>query len=46
MTSIDDLRVRELLMAGSRTGKLGFLSASGQPLVAPVWFVVEDGALV
>lgn len=33
-------------MAGSRTGKLAFLSASGRPLVAPVWFVVEDGALV
>jgi PPOX class probable F420-dependent enzyme len=46
MTSIDDAQVREFLMAGSRTGKLGYLSADGRPLVAPVWFVVEDGALV
>jgi PPOX class probable F420-dependent enzyme len=46
MTSIDDPRVREFLMQGSRTGKLGFLSASGRPLVTPVWFVVEDGTLV
>jgi PPOX class probable F420-dependent enzyme len=46
MTSIDEPRVREFLMEGSRTGKLAFLSASGRPLVAPVWFVVEDGALV
>jgi PPOX class probable F420-dependent enzyme len=46
MTSIDDPRVREFLMSGSRTGKLGYLSASGRPLVAPVWFVLEDGFLV
>jgi PPOX class probable F420-dependent enzyme len=46
MTSIDDPRVREFLMQGSRTGKLGFLSASGRPLVTPVWFVVEDSTLV
>jgi PPOX class probable F420-dependent enzyme len=46
MTSIDDPRVREFLMTGSRTGKLAFLSPSGRPLVAPVWFVLEDGDLV
>jgi PPOX class probable F420-dependent enzyme len=46
MTSIDEPQVREFLMEGSRTGKLAFLSASGRPLVTPVWFVVEDGALV
>jgi PPOX class probable F420-dependent enzyme len=46
MASLDDPQVREFLMTGSRTGKLGFLSGSGRPLVAPVWFVVEDGTLV
>jgi PPOX class probable F420-dependent enzyme len=46
MTSIDDPRVREFLTSGSRTGKLGYLSASGRPLVTPVWFVLEDGYLV
>jgi PPOX class probable F420-dependent enzyme len=41
-----DAKVREFLGAGTRTGKLGFLSATGRPLVAPVWFVVEDECLV
>jgi PPOX class probable F420-dependent enzyme len=34
------------LSAGTRTGKLGWTAADGRPLVAPVWFVVEDGTLV
>lgn len=34
------------LSAGARTGKLGYLAADGRPLVAPVWFLVEDGQLV
>ena len=34
------------LSAGTRTGKLGFTAADGRPLVAPVWFVVEDGEIV
>jgi PPOX class probable F420-dependent enzyme len=34
------------LSAGTRTGKLGWTAADGRPLVAPVWFVVEDGALL
>ena len=38
--------VREFLTAGTRTGKLAFVAADGRPLVAPVWFVVEDGDLV
>lgn len=38
--------IRAFLSAGTRTGKLGFVAADGRPLVAPVWFVVEDGELV
>ena len=34
------------LSAGTRTGKVGWTAADGRPLVAPVWFVVEDGELV
>jgi PPOX class probable F420-dependent enzyme len=34
------------LSAATRTGKVGFTAADGRPLVAPVWFVVEDGALL
>lgn len=34
--------VRAFLSAGTRTGKLGWVAADGRPLVAPVWFVVDD----
>jgi PPOX class probable F420-dependent enzyme len=34
------------LSEGTRTGKLGYVAADGRPLVAPVWFVVEEGQLV
>jgi PPOX class probable F420-dependent enzyme len=38
--------VRAFLSEGTRTGKLGFVASDGQPLVAPIWFVVEDGDLI
>ena len=38
--------VRAFLSEGTRTGKLGFVASDGRPLVAPVWFVVEDGGLI
>lgn len=34
------------LSEGTRTAMLGYVAADGRPLVAPVWFVVEDGQLV
>ena len=46
MAALSDPAVSDFLSHGTRTGKLGFLAASGRPLVAPVWFVVEDGSLV
>jgi PPOX class probable F420-dependent enzyme len=39
-------RVIEFLSAGTRTGMLGYVAADGRPLVAPVWFVVDEGQLV
>jgi PPOX class probable F420-dependent enzyme len=39
-------RVMEFLSAGTRTGMPGYVAADGRPLVAPVWFVVDDGQLV
>ncbi|ORW97235.1 F420-dependent protein [Mycobacterium sp. IEC1808] len=39
-------RVVEFLSAGTRTGMFGYVAADGRPLVAPVWFVVDDGLLV
>lgn len=41
---MDDAEVREFLSAGTRTGKLAWAAASGQPYVAPVWFVVDESA--
>lgn len=38
--------VVEFLSAGTRTGMLGYLARDGRPLVAPVWFVVDNGHLV
>jgi hypothetical protein len=37
-------KVVEFLLTGTRTGMLGYLAADGRPLVAPVWFVVDDGS--
>ncbi|BBX62444.1 PPOX class F420-dependent enzyme [Mycobacterium saskatchewanense] len=39
-------RVVSFLSAGTRTGMLGYVAADGRPLVAPVWFVVQDDQLV
>lgn len=38
--------VVEFLSAGTRTGVLAWTAADGRALAAPVWFLVEDGALV
>lgn len=38
--------VIEFLSAGTRTGMLGYLASDGRPLVAPIWFVVDNGDLV
>jgi PPOX class probable F420-dependent enzyme len=46
VASLNDPGVREFLQHGTRTGKLSYLGASGRPLVAPVWFVVEGDRLV
>src|SRR6188472_3763002 len=41
---MDEHAVRAFLAEGTRTGKLAWTAASGQPHVAPVWFVVDDDA--
>jgi PPOX class probable F420-dependent enzyme len=38
--------VSAFLSEGTRTGKLSYTAADGRPLVAPVWFIVEDGCIV
>lgn len=46
MASLSDPRVREFLSEGTRTGKIAFVAADGRPLVTPVWFVLEEDAIV
>ena len=46
MASVTDPEISTFLTAGTRTGKIAWTSADGRPLVAPVWFVVEDGCVV
>ena len=41
---MDDDEIRRFLSTGTRTGKLAWVAADGQPHVAPIWFVVDDGA--
>lgn len=41
-----DPEISAFLSAGTRTGKLAYVSGDGRPLVVPVWFIVEDGTLV
>lgn len=38
--------VVEFLSVGTRTGKIAWVSKDGRALVTPIWFIVEDGALV
>jgi PPOX class probable F420-dependent enzyme len=46
VTAITDPQVRDFLQGGTRTGKLAYTGTDGRPLVAPVWFIVEDGCVV
>ena len=45
MAELSD-EVTEFLSAGTRTGILGYVAPDGRPLVAPVWFIVDNGELV
>ena len=46
MASVTDPQISAFLSDGTRTGKLAYTSADGRPLVAPIWFIVEDGCLL
>ena len=46
MRTMSTAEAMEFLAAGTRTGKLATVWPDGRPHVAPIWFVVEDGALV
>lgn len=38
--------IREFLLEGTRTGKLGTLTPSGHPHVIPIWFVMDRDDIV
>jgi PPOX class probable F420-dependent enzyme len=44
--SITDPEVRDFLLEGTRTGKLSYSASDGRPLVAPVWFVLQEDRIV
>lgn len=44
--SVTDPQISAFLSEGTRTGKLAYTATDGRPLVVPIWFVVEDDALV
>jgi PPOX class probable F420-dependent enzyme len=41
MTELTD-HVIAFLSEGTRTAKLGYVASDGRPLVAPVWFVIDN----
>lgn len=46
MADLSDPDVLAFLSEGTRTGKIGWTARDGRPLVAPIWFLVEDGTIV
>lgn len=46
MSSLSDPEVRDFLLHGTRTGKVAYTAADGRPLVAPIWFTIDDEGLV
>jgi PPOX class probable F420-dependent enzyme len=46
MASVTDPEVHQFLTEGTRTGKLAYTNAAGRVLVAPIWYIVEDGDLI
>ncbi|MDL5154588.1 PPOX class F420-dependent oxidoreductase [Actinomycetospora termitidis] len=46
MSSLSDPAVRDFLSHGTRTGKLAWTARDGRPLIAPIWFLLEDDTLV
>ena len=46
MASLSDVRVRNFLLHGTRTGKVAWVAADGAPHVAPIWFVIDGDDIV
>ena len=46
MEPMSDEERRAFLMTGTRTGKVSWISPSGRPHVAPIWFVLDGDDVV
>ena len=46
MRNMDDADARAFLTSGTRTGKVATASLQGQPLCAPVWFILDGDDVV
>ncbi|MDF2980149.1 MAG: F420-dependent protein [Actinomycetospora sp.] len=46
MADLSDPDIRAFLSEGTRTGKIGWTARDGRPLVAPIWFLLEDDTVV
>jgi len=46
MESMADDERRAFLSSGTRTGKVAWISASGRPHVAPIWFMLDGDDVV
>ena len=46
MASTTDPEVNKFLSEGTRTGKIAYTNPAGRVLVAPIWYIVEDGDLI
>lgn len=46
MRPMTDDETKAFLSAGTRTGKLGWVSSNGAPHVAPIWFVLDGDDLI
>jgi PPOX class probable F420-dependent enzyme len=46
VADLSDPDILAFLTEGTRTGKIGWTAKDGRPLVAPIWFLVEDATIV
>lgn len=46
MADLTDPKIRDFLLTGTRTGKVGWVAKSGHPYVTPIWFVLDGESIV
>ena len=46
MREMTEAETREFLLTGTRTGKLAWVSQTGAPHVAPIWFVLDGDDII